>query len=241
MQLREIEQFVLNAIGYDRYSSLSVDTNPEKIEDFASLHTCVNFAREEIKLNTKIPALTKIGTAIITASGNPLYSLPSDFDIPITFYYWASGNTSAYKLTQLYVENLPDKVPVAIGSAAIEAGTPANYIIADTSSDLIQVILNPEPNVAGVLLPVYKPVLTEVSLSTAECVLMRKYPKTVIDFATAFAFQLIKKDSAQHDKYYAMGMAECSKIDFREKTSDSNFKELPPLSIRNNRLGRASR
>ncbi|MBU2249904.1 MAG: hypothetical protein KKD77_24375, partial [Gammaproteobacteria bacterium] len=68
MILQNIERIVLSLIGYDRYSALSVDTNAEKIEDFANLHTCVNLAREEIKLNTLIPSILKWTSATATAA-----------------------------------------------------------------------------------------------------------------------------------------------------------------------------
>lgn len=241
MTLQEIEQIVLSQIGYDRYSSLSVDTNAEKIEDFARLHSCVNLAREEIKLNTKLSCLTVIGAGIVTTANTSGYSLPAGFDIPIAIYYWGTGQSEATLLKQLYMESLPLNVPVAVGSAQIATGEVYGYIIAGTSADLMQIYIVDVPAVAGVILPIYKPVLTELTTSTDEDILMRKYPKTVINFATAFAALLLKNDQAKHDKFYGLGFADCAKIDIRELRSDSNFKELPPASIVNARAGRFSK
>ena len=77
MTLAQIERIILANIQYDRYSALSVDTDPGKVEDFANLHTCVNLAREEIKLNTTIPSLLKWTTAATTTAGTKAYSLPT--------------------------------------------------------------------------------------------------------------------------------------------------------------------
>jgi len=240
MQLKAIEQVILNNIGM-RYDELSISTDAKEILDFAILHTCVNLAREEIKLNTNIKALNKIGTAIVVASGTSVYSLPSDFDVPITMYYWSSGGSEAIELEQMYVESLPSKIPVTVGSATPDTGTPSGYLILDTSTDLIQIALYPTPAVSGVILPVYKPVLTEKTVSTDEDTLMKRYPKTVIDFATSFAFQLLKKDDKQHDKYYGLGLSECFKIDLREMKADSNYKDKPSSVLIARRAGRLSK
>jgi len=244
MNLRVIERVVLNNIGM-RYDELSISTDAKEILDFAMLHTCIYLAREEIKLNTRLPCLTMIGTGIVTAAGTSSYSLPADFDIPIAMYYWSIGNSSAILLNQIYMEslpiNVPVSVPVAFGAAIFATGTPYGYIIAGTSADLIQMHIVDEPTVAGLILPIYKPVLTELTTFTDEDVLMRKYPKLVIDFATAFAWQILKKDPAQHDKFYALALGKCREIELREKMADANFKEKPPLSIINARIKRLSR
>jgi hypothetical protein len=240
MILSTIEKLVLNNIGM-RYDELSVSTDPKEILDFAILHTCVNLAREEIKLNTKLPCLTMFGTAINTVAGTSGYNLPTDFDIPIAIYYWAMGNSEAALLKQYYVEGLPATVPVAIGGATLVTGTVYGYIIAGTSADLIQIYIIDVPDVAGIILPMYKPVLTELSLATAEDVLLRKYSKTVINFATAFAAQLLKKDEKIHDKFYAIGLGNCRDIDLREMKADSNYHDLPSTYLMNLRAGRLSK
>ena len=235
MTLQQIEQVVLNNIGM-RYDELSISTDAKEILDFAMLHTCINLAREEIKLNTNIPALMMLGTAITTIANQSTYSLPTDFDIPVKIFYESSS--SSWELEQLYVSGLSDTKILT----TIDPGTPSKYLILGTSANLIQIILVTAPNIAGdIFAPIYKPVLTTLSLSTAEDIIMRKYPKTVIDFATAFAFQILKKDKEQHDKYYGLGLAECAKIDLRETNADSNFRELPPPSIRDARSQRLSR
>lgn len=241
MTLQQIETFVLQLVGYDRYSALSVDTNSEKMEDFANLHTCVNLAREEIKMNAKIPALARFGTAVAVTSGNAQYSMPTDFDVPIALYYYPNGSTTASELSQAYIENLPSEVPVTIGSATPSSGTPSQYFIVGTSSDLIQVYLYPTPDTSGFILPLYKPVLTTLTTATDQDTIMRKYPKAVINFATAFAWQLIKKDPAQHDKYYTLGMADCDKINLREIQADSTYRDVPDSLTRQRRAGRLSR
>lgn len=241
MTLQQIETIVLSLIGYDRYADLSVSTDTEKVADFALLHNCVTLAREEIKLNTKFPAIVTIGTGITVTADNTTYSLPTDFDIPVIMYYWQTGNSSVNKLQQIYIENPPDDIPIAIGNATMPGGMPTQYMLADTASDQIQIHLYPVPQVGGIILPIYKPVLTELTTSTDEDIIMTKYPKAVIDFATAFAFQIIKKDATAHDKYYTLGMTECEKIDLREKAGDSSYRDMPDYIIRNRRAGRLSR
>lgn len=241
MQLQSIERVVLNNIGM-RYDELSIATDAKEILDFAILHTCVNLAREEIKLNTtKFPALNTLGAAIAVVSGTPNYNLPTGFDIPIAIYFYGTGLTSAVLLTQIYSESLPVDVPVTLGTASATTGTPDSYLLLGALANLIQIYLYPTPSTAGSILPIYKPVLTELTLTTDEDVIMRKYPKVVIDFATAFAWAILKKDHAQHDKYYTMGLSGCLKIDFREMKADSRYKDLPDKLTRNRRAARLSR
>jgi len=235
MNLRAIETLVLQNIGYDRYSSLSIDTDPAKMEDFAMLHKCVNLAREEIKLNTNIGDIMAFGAAIVTSSGVAGYSLSADFDIPVTMYYALIAGTAGFKLTRMYPQNLPSNISLT------DIGTPESYVILGNTTGVLQIYLLPTPNAAGVILPLYKPVLTELILPADEDSIMKKYSKTVIDFASAFAFQFIKKDGANHDKYYGLGIAECSKIDLREIRADSNFKELPSKYLMGQRSARLSK
>lgn len=234
MNLKSIEQVVLNNIGL-RYDELSVSTDSKEVLDFAMLHTCVNLAREEIKLNTNIPDVMTFGAVIPTIAGTAQYSLPTDFDLPITMYYATIAGQAGEKLYRMYPENLPSSVSL------IDTGTPENYLILGNSVGLLQIYLLLTPNAAGFILPLYKPVLVELSLATSEDILMKKYSLAVINFATAFAWMILKKDQAQYDKYYAYGINDCSKIDLREIKADSNFRELPPLSIRNARSGRLSK
>ena len=235
MILSAIETLVLQNIGYDRYSSLSVDTNAEKIEDFAMLHKCVNLAREEIKLNTNIADVMAFGAAIVTASGTAQYSLPADFDIPVAMYYALTAGTVGTKLTRVYPQNLPSNISIT------DIGTPSSYLILGNTAALLQIYLLPTPDAVGVILPLYKPVFAELILPADEDSLMRKYSKAVIDFASAFAFQFIKKDGPNHDKYYGLGIAECAKIDLRDMKSDSTFKELPSKYLMNQRAARISK
>ena len=235
MNLQAIETLVLQNIGYDRYSSLSVDTDAAKIEDFAMLHKCVNMAREEIKLNTNIADIVAFGTAIVTASGISQYALPIDFDIPVTMYYALIAGTAGFKLTRIYPQNLPSNISLT------DLGTPESYIVLGNTAGVLQIYLLPTPNAAGVILPLYKPVLAELILPADEDSLMKKYSKAVIDFASAFAFQFIKKDGTNHDKYYGLGMSECSKIALRDVNADSNFKELPSKYLMNQRTMRMTK
>ncbi len=223
MTLQQIETIVLSLTGYDKYSSLSVDTDSAKIEDFSLIHDCVNLAREEIKINSNMPSLLAVGATITVIANTAGYSLPTDFDIPKTIYYWNWGSTSAKRLKQYTIEDIPDTLPVAIGTATPDTGTPYSYVIMGTSGNLIQIYLYPTPDTAGIILPIYKPVLTTLTTSTDEDVIMRKYPKVVIDFATAYAFQMIKKDQANYDKYYAYGIKKCQAINLREMSCDPNL------------------
>ena len=234
MILSAIERVVLQLIGYDRYSALSVDTGPEKIEDFANLHTCVNLAREEIKLLTTIPALLKWTPSTATVASQKAYSLPSDFDIPVKVFYTESS--SEFELDQVYPANLLEKVDNTTAE-----GMPGLYMILGQSSSLVQIEFYDTPSKVGSYKAIYKPILAELTVGTSSDILMTKYPNAVINFATAFAFEIIKKDTNQHDKYYAMGVSDCKKIDFRELKADSNFRELPDSLTRSRRSARLSK
>ena len=234
MILQNCEKIILSLIGFDRYSALSVDTNAEKIEDFANLHTCVNLAREEIKINTTIPSLLKWTSAIATVASQKAYSLPSDFDIPVKIFY--TDDTEEFELERVYPANLLEKVKDTTAE-----GTPSWYMILGESSALVQIELYNIPNKVHSFKGIYKPVLTEYTTASNEDTIMKRYPKTVINFATAFAFQTIKKDSAMHDKYFALGLEDCRKIDLREKAADSSYRELPDSLLRNRRADRLSK
>lgn len=239
MTLQQVETIVLQLIGYDRYSSLSVDTNPEKIEDFAILHNCVTLAREEIKLNTTIPALLKIGSSIQTVAGQQAYSLYTDFDVPVKCYY--TSGSDEWEPEQAYPNTIKEKV-----TSLTDSGSPSWYVISDTANSVtapvIQCRFYNVPNVSNdSFLFVYKPVLTEITTPTAYDILMHKYPHTVIKFATAFASQIIKKDMVSFEKFYIMGKNDCQMIDTREMGADSGLKEIPDGLIRGRRQGRLSR
>jgi hypothetical protein len=218
---------------------LSVDTNAEKIEDFAILHNCVTLAREEIKLNTTIPALLKMGTNIQTIAGQRAYSLYADFDVPVKCYY--SSGSDEWELEQAYAATIKEKV-----TKLSDSGTPSWYVIADTANaitaPLVQCNLYNVPNVSNdSFFFIYKPILAEITISTDYDILMRKYPHTVIKFATAFASQIIKKDMVSFEKFYLMGKSDCQMIDSREMQADTGLKELPDGLMRGRRQGRLSK
>jgi hypothetical protein len=218
MTLQQIEEIVLFNIGYDRYSSLSIDTDPSKIEDFAALHKCVWLAREDIKRNTYMPQLFTFGAVIPSVANQSNYSLPADYDLPVKMFYMDTIG-SVKELIPLSALSV-SAAQVILG---INTGTPSNYIIAGTVANLIQVYLLPTPIIAGEsLLPIYKPVLANLTTSTSEDVIMKKYPETVMFLATAYAFQIIKKDSSQHDKYMALGRNDYKMISLRETSANPN-------------------
>lgn len=233
MTLQNIETAILALIGEDKYSDFSTDAN--RTADFANLHTCVNLARDEIKLNASMPALVTVGTVIPSVVNQSAYSLPTNFDVPVKMFYMDTDGVIS-ELTQLYVQNIAD---VVLG---MTTGTPSSYIILGTSGNLIQVYLVSIPALAGEsLLPIYKPVLTALSLSTDEDIILRKYPKAVINFATAFAWQILKKDQTQYDKFYAYGLNDCRKIDLREISADPNTPLTPDAFLSNKRQNRFTR
>ena len=236
MTLKAIEEIILVTIGYDRYSSLSADTNAEKIEDFSFLHRCVWLAREEIKVNTLIPSILKRSSANKTTAGTKAYSLPTDFDIPVKVRYRSAS--SEFDLDRVYPENLMQKLG---GNLTTTQGTPSLYMIFGNSSDVAQIELYLIPDTTNQEYDVeYKPVLANLTTSTDEDLIMNKYPLTVIKFATAYAFQFIKKDDTGFDKYFLMGMADLPKINLREINSDSLYKELPDPLTRRRRQTRFS-
>jgi hypothetical protein len=232
MTLQQIETFVLMNIGGSRYTEMSISSDPNVIEDFSLLHNCVDFARDEVKINTYCPQMEKFGTAIVASAGTSGYPLPSDFDVPIAIYYAAQVSTVGARLTKVYAENLPETVNID------EQGTPDSYILNDVDSDLASITILPVPDKVGYILPLYKPTITPLTLSTAEDILMRKYSLTVVKFATAFFFQLIKKDMANFASWYGMGMQDCQKITQRELDSDSSYREKPDDLMRRRRMAR---
>ena len=168
MNLRQIEEITLQNVGFDRYSSLSVDTNSEKGEDFANLHVCVWLAREEIKLNTLIPSLLKL-TTLTTVANQKAYSLPSDFDIPYKARYRTASDE--WELDQVYSENLLDVV-----GKTTDTGSPSWYRIFGSSSNLIQLELYNIPDTAGESADIeYKPILSNITTATSYDVIMNKY------------------------------------------------------------------
>ena len=237
MTLEQLETMILMGISYDRYSSLSVSTNAEKIEDFATLHRCVTLAREQIKLNVKLPSIEVWDNVTVTA-GTGTYNLPTDFDIPIGVYFFYSTGTDweGWDLVQLYPENIIQKLGKPL--SLLEQGDPEYYVIMGQASDVIQITLAPTPDKAGFIGLTYKPVLTNLTTPTAEDVIMKKYPIAVINFAMAYGFYFLRKDQANFDKYFSLGMADCSKADFREKQADSSFRQLPDYLIRTRRMAR---
>ncbi|MBU2249165.1 MAG: hypothetical protein KKD77_20630, partial [Gammaproteobacteria bacterium] len=95
MILSDIETVVLMNIGGTRYSKLSASTTADDIEDFATLHKCVLFAREEIKLYANIPSILKKQT-VTTVASQKAYDLASDFDIPEKVVYITTDGTQDY-------------------------------------------------------------------------------------------------------------------------------------------------
>lgn len=234
MTLEEIETFTLGAIGHTRYHTLSTKAaNTDDGRDFALLHRCVYLAREEIKRNTFIPGILKKQTIAVSANDND-YDLASDFDLPANVRYLTSGGAES-NLTRVYHENILQKLG---GSKTTELGTPSLYLIAGNVSDLIQIEFYLVPDSSATAYVFYKPVLANLTTSTDEDILMKKYPQTVIKLASAFFFQLIKKDGANFDKWYLLGTADFRKIDFLERSADSSYREIPSSSIRNQRMGR---
>ncbi|MFH1231875.1 MAG: hypothetical protein V1709_10310 [Planctomycetota bacterium] len=219
MNLQNIETLVLQLIKFDKYSDLSADAT--KIADFAVLHQCVNLAREDFKINCSAPELLTIGATIPTIVNMAGYSLAADFDIPVAFYYATSASTNGNRLTKTTAEQL------AASIALSTVGTPTTYCILGTSGNLIQVYLLPIPDVVGFLFPLYKPVLTALSLAADEDIILRKYPKIIINFATAYAAQMLKSDQVMYDKYYAIALSECRKIDLRQISGDT----VPDLTV----------
>lgn len=234
MILSDIEKSILIAIGYDRYSDLSVDTDATKIDDFAMLHRCVNIARDEIRLNTIIPALLKHATVITTVAGTKQYTISdTDFDIPVKAYFTDSGG-SQKELIKVSPINILDKI-----ATLTTAGTPICYqIFGSTSAGLSYIELLPVDDVGGTLDIDYKPVLTDVTLASGEDTIMKKYPLTVIKIAIAWAAQFIKKDDKLFDKFILLGRADFKEINLREINSDPDNNLQVDSLLAKRRVGR---
>ncbi|MBM3701730.1 MAG: hypothetical protein FJW63_01855 [Actinobacteria bacterium] len=233
MQLQEIERSVLALIGYDRYSSLSVDTDSEKAADFALLHRCVNIARDEIRIGTIIPAILKHATTISTVAATKQYLIANtDFDIPVKVRYTTSD--SEFELEKATPVNLLDKV-----DKTTTQGTPSVYQIFGSSGAQVYIELYEIPETAGESVDIdYKPVLSDVTNATSEDIIMLKYSLTVIKIAAAYAFQFIKKDMANFDKWLLLGRADFKEINLRETGFDTSPTiKTEPLLV-NKRKGR---
>lgn len=212
MILSSIETIVLANIGYDRYADLSVNTDTEKMADFALLHKCVHMAREEIKFGCAIPGLLKHATSITPSTTQARNTIAeTDFDIPTVVRYTPpSGDT--YYLERANPENLLTKVSSLTGN-----GDPSFYVpFGATAAGLSYIEIYPIPSTAGALDIDYKPVLTELTTSTDEDILMKKYFMTIIKIATAFAFQIIKKDNANFGAWITIGRTDFKDINIRE-------------------------
>lgn len=234
MTLEQIETIVLQMVGYDRYADLSVDTETKKIADFALLHQCVHMARHEIARNVKMFG-NIVWDNIAVTKGLGTYDAPGDFDLPILMVWIGSGG-STYNLKQVYAENLIQKLGKPF--SLLSEGMPEWYAIIGQDTDLIQIALAPIPNEAGSIGMTYYPILPNVTVSTDETVDMKKYPETITKLASAYFFQLMKKDAANFDKYYTLGFADISMIRQRESAADSNMTELPSEHLRNKRTSR---
>ncbi len=238
MQLSAIETLVLQAIGFTRYSELSVATDTDSKEDFANLHKTVLFAREEIKLNCNIPGLLKRSSANATVSGQRNYSMPTDFDLPKKVIYRGSGNTE-FTLDQVYSDNLLQKLNGILTTAT---GTPALYMMFGNSSDVLQMELYSIPNLSTDEFDVlYLPILENLTTSTDEDILMQKYALTVTKLATAYAFYLMRKDKTQFDIWLKLGFIDFAKINQREQSGDHSYKPIPDSVIRQRRQARFTR
>lgn len=212
MNLETIETIVLSNIKYDAYSSLSVDTNAEKILDFATLHYCVHLAREELKLNCMIPAIMKHGTQIQTSVNTRIYTVSdTDVDLVTAVFYTTSSD-------QFYLERRTRGNILEVVNKISTEGTPNYYIpFGATSAGLAKMELHPVPKVATEYVDFdYKPTLSVLTTSTDEDALMKKYPLTIIKIASAYAFQLLRNDNANYLKWLVSGYKDFTEINLRE-------------------------
>ena len=217
MDLQTIETIVLRNIKFDKYADLSADTDAGKIADFSMLHHSVWLAREEIKLNCMIPALSKHATRITTVDGTKAYTISdTDFDLPIKVRYITSDEE--YDLERRSYEN----ISAVVEKPSSTKGTPVYYIMfGSTSAGLSKIELFPTPEKSTEYIDLdYKPVLAVLSTSTDEDSAMRKYPMTVVKLASAYAFQLIRQDKANFLDWLKMGYADFQEINLRETGFD---------------------
>jgi len=234
MNLQNIETIVLAMVGADAYAGLSTDAS--KTADFALLHQCVNLARDEIKANAYIPNILKLDS-ITTVANQTAYDLATDFDTVKKVRYKTSSSIT--DLIQVYTENLVDALS---GDELDTAGTPTMYRIFGESSDVAQIELYNTPGSSGDYIYVeYVPTFSALSTSTEEDIILKKYPNAVIKLASAYAYQILKKDMVNFDRYYMLGMQECTAINARELMQNSHYKDNPPMSIRNARMSRSTK
>ena len=226
MTLENIETAILRIIGYDYYADLSTSTDSAKIADFAMLHRCVNMAREEMRINCYIPALLAYTARIQTVAGTNEYTIPeTDFDLPKKVFSISVTNLIAGELERINEQNFLNKV----GTEDVPSDPPSYYEMLDSTADGISKIrLYPTPNAGGDYIFIkYLKVLAEITTSTSEDILMRKYSNTVISLASAFAFQMIKKDDKNFATFMTLGRADFKNINVRE----ANFDASPDITV----------
>lgn len=231
MNLQAIETAILGIIGRGPYSDFSTET--AFVNDFSLLHQCVNFARDEIRINCLIPAMLKHATSITPSTSVARNTISdTDFDIPVVVRYTQNSNTIYLKRAN--PNNLLDKI-----SNLTDSEDPAVYqIFGATSVGLSYIEIYPVPKIAGTLDIDYKPVLTDVSATTDEDIIMKKYAMCVIQIASAYAFQMIIKDNANFDKWIIVGRAHFKGINLREIGSDNDPSIKPDPLLSQNRKGR---
>lgn len=217
MNLQAIETAVLRIIGADYYADLSTSTDPGKIEDFAMLHRCVNLARDDMRMFCTIGSILKSASTITTVSGTKQYLISdTDFDLPKKVFYTNSEGKVA-KLTKVTSENILQYV-----DNFTTAGVPIVYRIFGSSGVSPYIEVYNVPNEVGSIDIEYSPVLADFSTATDEDVLMSRFSSTLIMLASAYAFQMLKKDDKNFDKWLALGRANYRFINFAENGADNN-------------------
>lgn len=234
MTLQQIEEIILQTVGYTRYSVLSIDTSTEPAEDFAILHKCVWMARTEILRGTNLPGMMKHATNISTVAGTKRYTISdTDFDIPLKVRY--DDGTLQKDLVKAVPDNILDYV-----DDVDTQGTPTVYMMfGSTAAGLSYIELYNVPDTSSQTVSIdYLPVLANLTASTDEDLIMKKYPETVIKIASAYVFQIIKKDMVNFEKWFMFGKGDFKAINMREQNYDPNLTARPDDYLIKTRTGR---
>lgn len=221
MNLQNIETVVLRNIGADYYADISTSSDSGKMADFAMLHRCVNLAREEIRKFCHIPALMEYTANIVTVASTNEYTIPeTDFDVPKKVFSISSSGLIIGELKKINEQNFLQKM----GNEDIPEDPPSFYeMIGSTSAGLSKIRLYPTPKRGGDYIIIkYLKLLTDLTSATDEDILLKKYSLEIITLATAFAFQMLKKDDKNFDKWLIIGRGYFKNINFYESGFDND-------------------
>jgi hypothetical protein len=179
----------------------------------------------------------KYTTGIPTVANTNQYTIPeTDFDLPKKVYSINSSNLVVGELERINEQNFINKV----GTEDIPSDPPSYYEFVDSTSAGLSIIsLYPTPKDGGdFVMILYIKTLTDITTATGEDILMKKYPNTIIALASAFAFQMIKKDDKNFATWATLGRGDYKGINYREQNTDASNDIMVDPILATRRIGR---